>query len=136
MNEPRNANNRKLIRPSLSEVKEQMGQKRRHQKNHQRKRQSPSDQTNAEACYFLKQMQNHTPMALVLHDGEKITGTIEWYDRACVKVNRDGAPNLVVYKTSIKYLYKLNIVDAKVSVSSDPNGKDVANGSAANQTPG
>ncbi len=132
MKEPGNAANRKLIRPSLSEVKEQMNQKKRQPHNHQRKRQSPPDQTNAETFYFVKQMQNHTPLVLVLRDGEEITGTIEWYDRACVKVNRDGAPNLVVYKANIKYLYKLDRDDGKPPAARGPNGKDVTNGSAAN----
>ena len=62
MKEPGNATNRKLIRPSLSEVKEQMNRKKRQPHNHQRKRQSPPDQTNAETFYFVKQMQNHTPL--------------------------------------------------------------------------
>ena len=42
MKEPGNANNRKLIRPSLSEVKEQMNQKKHRQHSQQRKRQSPA----------------------------------------------------------------------------------------------
>jgi host factor-I protein len=31
---------------------------------------------------------------------------IEWYDKNCLKINRVGAPNLMVYKPSIKYMYK------------------------------
>ena len=33
-------------------------------------------------------------------------GWIEWYDKHCLKVNRDRGPNLLVPKASIKYLYK------------------------------
>ncbi len=33
---------------------------------------------------------------------------IEWYDKTCIKVNRDNAPNLLVNKHSIKYMYKLD----------------------------
>jgi sRNA-binding regulator protein Hfq len=51
-------------------------------------------------------MQNRTPMVLVLKDGEELRGYIEWYDRTCLKVNREGEPNLLVYKDSVKYLYK------------------------------
>ena len=32
----------------------------------------------------------------VLLDGEEIEGTIEWYDRGALKVNRQDAPNLLV----------------------------------------
>ena len=70
------------------------------------KKTAPPEQTNAENFYYLKQMQGKTPMTLVMEDGEEIHGTIEWYDKDCLKVNRDDAPNLLVYKANIKYMYK------------------------------
>ena len=70
------------------------------------KKQIPPDQTNAENFYYLKQMQSKTEMVFVLRDGEVIKGVIEWYDRASLKVNREGAPNLLLFKDNIKYLYK------------------------------
>ena len=51
-------------------------------------------------------MNKKTPMAVVFTDGEVVEGAIEWYDRNCVKLNRDNAPNLLVYKSHIKYIYK------------------------------
>ena len=51
-------------------------------------------------------MQTKTPMVLVLQDGEEIHGVIEWYDKYCLKVNRTGATNMLIYKPSIKYMYK------------------------------
>jgi sRNA-binding regulator protein Hfq len=45
-------------------------------------------------------------MVLVLRDGEEIEGTIEWYDRGALKINRRGAPNLLVLKRNIKYIFK------------------------------
>jgi len=67
----------------------------------------PAEQTNAENFYYQKQMQSRTPMVIVLRDGEEIRGIIEWYDRNCVKVNREhGEPNLMIYKPAIKYMYK------------------------------
>jgi host factor-I protein len=68
---------------------------------------SPPEQTNAENFYYQKQMQSRTPMVIVLRDGEEIHGVIEWYDRDCIKVNREsGDPNLMIYKPAIKYMYK------------------------------
>ena len=94
--------NRKLIRPSLNELKEQMNPPRRAQK-----KPAPPDQTNAENFYYVKQMQSKTPMVFVLKDGEELRGTIEWYDKSCLKINREGdLPNLLVYKPNIKYIYK------------------------------
>jgi sRNA-binding regulator protein Hfq len=93
--------NRKLIRPSFTEIKEQLTGPRRAQKNP-----VPPDQTNAENFYYVKQMQSKTPMVFVLRDGEILKGVIEWYDKSCLKVNRDGGPNLLLYKPNIKYMYK------------------------------
>ena len=45
-------------------------------------------------------------MVIVLRDGETLTGVIEWYDKTCLKVNREGAPNLLIFKPNIKYMYK------------------------------
>ena len=70
------------------------------------KRAAPSDSTSAEAYYLLKQMQNRTDVAVKLKDGELLHGVIEWYDRQCIKLNRVGDPNLMIYKDSIKYIYK------------------------------
>ncbi len=70
------------------------------------RRAAPPEQTNAENFYYQKQMQTKTPMVLVLKDGEEVHGVIEWYDKTCLKINRIGAPNLMVYKPSIKYMYK------------------------------
>jgi len=38
--------------------------------------------------------------------GEEIHGVIEWYDKYCLKVNRTDASNVLIYKPSIKYMYK------------------------------
>ena len=95
--------NRKLIRPSLTDLRDQMGSR-----SPQRKKPAPPDQTNAENFYYVKQMQAKTPMVVVLQDGEQIRGVIEWYDQSCIKVNRVSEPNLLIYKPGIKYLYKAN----------------------------
>lgn len=102
--------NRKLIRPTLAEVKDRerdipLQQQRRPQANGQRRR-VPPEQTNAESFYYKKQMDNKTPMVITLMDGEQIRGTIEWYDKGCIKLHREDAPNLLVLKQNIKYLSK------------------------------
>jgi sRNA-binding regulator protein Hfq len=59
----------------------------------------------AELFYLQKQIQSQTPMVIVLEDGEKIEGCIEWYDRQSLKVR--GNVRTLVYKPAIKYMYKL-----------------------------
>jgi host factor-I protein len=95
--------NRRLIRPPLNDIKEQQASKQRSQSV---KKIVPPDTTNAENFYYVKQMQTKTVMVIVFKDGETITGNIEWYDKHCLKINRDGGPNLLVYKPSIKYMHK------------------------------
>ena len=70
------------------------------------KKTAPPEQTNAEQFYFSKQMQSKTTMVVVLTDGERLEGVVEWYDRNCIKLNRIGDPNLLLYKHCIKYIYK------------------------------
>jgi sRNA-binding regulator protein Hfq len=67
---------------------------------------APPEQTNAENFYYQKQMQSKTPMVIVLRDGEEIRGMIEWYDKSCLKVARNGQSNLLIYKPAIKYMFK------------------------------
>lgn len=101
--------NRKLIRPDLTDMKEH-----RHAtpvttpKYFRQRRGIPSDQTSAEANYYIKQMANRTRMVIVLKDGEELRGTIEWYDKVALKVHRPDAPNILLMKDNVKYMYKEN----------------------------
>ena len=96
--------NRKLIRPDLSEIKEQLPSS----KAYRARKPTPPEQTSAEAFYYKKQMDNRTKMVIVLKDGDEIRGTIEWYDRHALKVHRPNEPNILLLKDVIKYMYKEN----------------------------
>ena len=114
--------NRKLIRPSLgrtdhnhaqasmSEHRERPERPDRSERNDRPlgggRKVAPPEQTNAENFYYQKQMQSKTPMVIVLRDGEEIHGMIEWYDKSCLKVTRNGQSNLLIYKPAIKYMFK------------------------------
>jgi host factor-I protein len=124
--ERENFANRKLIRPTLPRVEnhgnhnsspmpaqerrerpERMERSERLMGAQGGKKLAPPEQTNAENFYYQKQMQSRTPMVIVLRDGEEIHGIIEWYDRNCIKVNREnGESNLMIYKPAIKYMFK------------------------------
>jgi len=92
---------RKLIRPSLNQMMERYPSRATG-----RRKQVPAEQTNAENFYYLKQMQARTSMVVVLVDGTELTGWIEWYDKTCVKLNRTDAPNLLLFKHAIKFMFK------------------------------
>ena len=111
--------NRKLIRTTLAEIRER-GERDQHSRPRgggggsggggdagARKR-VPPEQTNAESFYYKKQMDNRTRMVIILTDGEELRGTIEWYDRTALKVHRSDAPNILLMKDVVKYMYKEN----------------------------
>lgn len=98
--------NRKLIRPDLTELKDHRHVAVTTPKHFRTRRGVAPDQTSAESNYYLKQMANHTPMVIVLKDGDRIKGTIEWYDRHALKVHRPDAPNILLMKDTVKYMYK------------------------------
>jgi len=100
--------NRKLIRPDLTEMKEHRHPGVTTPKYFQKRRPVPLDQTNAESNYYLKQMANKTRLVVILKDGEEIRGTLEWYDRAALKIHRPDSPNLLLLKDNVKYMYKEN----------------------------
>ncbi len=97
--------NRKLIRPSLARPEGNGGAPMERRERAPRKA-APAEQTHAENFYYQKQMQSKTPMVIELKDGEEVHGYIEWYDRNCIKLTRNGNSNLLIYKPSIKYMYK------------------------------
>lgn len=108
---------RKLIRPTMpapeqtaesgngtSQIAERPPRTERRERP-QRKSFVP-EQTFAENFYFQKQLQTKTLLTVVLKNGDTINGTVEWYDKNCVKFTRTGKPNLLLYKTAIRYIYK------------------------------
>jgi sRNA-binding regulator protein Hfq len=106
--------NRRLVRPSFNPGHRPENGDRPHRQDRPErpsngagaKKAAPPEQTHAENFYYQKQMQSKTSMVIVLQDDEEVHGVIEWYDKYCLKVNREGEPNLLIYKPSIKYMYK------------------------------
>src|ERR1700686_4713821 len=98
--------NRRLFRPGFPDVKEPSTPRPQHNGPIPNKKPAPPETTHAENFYWVKQMQSHTAMAVVLDDGEVLRGTVEWYDRDCIKLTRQGSPNLLIFKRVIKYVHK------------------------------
>jgi len=117
--EPESFGNRKLIRPSLGREQvrgtEASTERRdrpmrppdRTSPGMSHKKPAPPEQTHAENFYYQKQIQSKTPMVVVTREGEELRGIIEWYDKNCIKLNRAaGQSNLLIYKSSIRYMFK------------------------------
>ena len=65
---------------------------------------APPDETFAEAAYLKELGQKQTPVAVKLATGETVRGWIEYYDQKMIRLTREGAPNLFIYKHDILYI--------------------------------
>jgi host factor-I protein len=64
----------------------------------------PPEQTFAEVRYLKYLIERQIPVRVKLCEGDEVTGVIEYYDRAFIRVTRQGEPNLFIYKHDIKYI--------------------------------
>ena len=110
--------NRKLIRPRLpvSNVPREITRPNGNSKGPRKLiRKAPShlndgatqpEPSHAEVFYFQKQVQTQTPMVVVLDDGERMEGVIEWFDRESLKLRLTTLQRVLIYKTAIKFIHK------------------------------
>ena len=47
------------------------------------------------------------PVRIRLSSNEEVVGVIEFYDANFIRITREDAPNLFLYKHDIKYLYEV-----------------------------
>lgn len=64
------------------------------------------EQTFEEVRYLRRLIENATPVRVKLVDGEEVSGVIEYYDHSFIRITRDAAPNLFVFKHDIKYFFE------------------------------
>lgn len=75
------------------------------QKNKSAKARAP-EQTFEEVRYLKYLIENEIPIRVRLNNNEEVSGTIEYYDTRFIRLTRQGAPNLFIFKHDIKYLYE------------------------------
>jgi host factor-I protein len=69
-----------------------------------RKSAYPAEDTHQEAAYLKTLGEKQKPVRVKLLDGEVVRGWIEYYDRRMIRLTREGAPNLFIYKHEIAYI--------------------------------
>ncbi len=57
-----------------------------------------------EAAYLKDLGLQQKPVTIKLVDGEVVQGWIEYYDKNMVRLTREGAPNLFIFKHDIMYI--------------------------------
>jgi host factor-I protein len=69
-----------------------------------RGRTPPPEDTLEEASFLKGLGEKQIPVSVKLMDGQTVRGWIEYYDRGMVRLTREGAPNLFIYKHEIMYI--------------------------------
>ena len=72
--------------------------------NAKRGRTPPPEDTFEEAAFLKNLGEKQKPVSVKLMDGQTVHGWIEYYDRNMVRLTRQGAPNLFIFKHEIMYI--------------------------------
>ena len=64
----------------------------------------PPDETFQEAAYLKSLGEKQTPVSVKLLDGDVVKGWVEYYDHNMIRLTREGAPNLFIFKHEIVYI--------------------------------
>ena len=65
------------------------------------------DHTEQEVRYLQRLADERIPVRVRLSDNQEVEGLIGFYDAAFIRLTREGAPNLFLFKQDLKYLYEL-----------------------------
>ena len=68
----------------------------------------PPEETFQESAYLKALGEKQAPVVVKLMDGETVKGWIEYYDQKMIRLTREGAPNLFIYKHEIMYIAEDN----------------------------
>ena len=64
----------------------------------------PPEETFEESAYLKSLGEKQKPVTIKLVDGETVKGWIEYYDKNMIRLTREGAPNLFIFKHQIMYI--------------------------------
>jgi host factor-I protein len=64
----------------------------------------PPEETFEESAYLKALGEQQKPVSIKLQGGEVVRGWIEYYDRKMLRLTREGAPNLFIFKSEIMYI--------------------------------
>ena len=65
------------------------------------------EHTFEETKYLKHLIEHQIPVRVRLSNNEEVTGIVEYYDASFIRITRQGAPNLFIFKHDIKYLFEV-----------------------------
>ena len=72
--------------------------------NTKRGRTPPPEDTFEEAGLLKMLGEKQKPVSVKLMDGQVVQGWVEYYDKNMIRLTRQGAPNLFIFKHEIMYI--------------------------------
>jgi host factor-I protein len=91
----------------------------------------PPEETFEEVAYLKGLGEKQKAVNVKLVDGEIVRGWIEYYDRNMIRLTREGAPNLFIFKHEIMYIAEGGVREtsrkrdvAKPAAARDPGAND------------
>lgn len=66
------------------------------------------EQTFEEPLYLRRLIDSHSPICVKLASGQEYRGVVEYYDSSFIRLTREAAPNLFIFKKDIKYLFEID----------------------------
>jgi host factor-I protein len=72
--------------------------------NSKRSRTPPPEDTFEEAAFLKALGEKQRPVSVKLMDGQIVHGWVEYYDKNMVRLTREHAPNLFIFKHEIMYI--------------------------------
>jgi host factor-I protein len=64
----------------------------------------PPEETYEESAYLKALGEKQKPVSVKLMGGEVVRGWVEYYDRNMIRLTREGAPNLFIFKHEIMWI--------------------------------
>jgi host factor-I protein len=76
-----------------------------HANSHGKRGRTPPPEETYEEAAFLKSLgEKQKPVVVKLMDGQILRGWVEYYDKNMIRLTREGAPNLFIFKHEIMYI--------------------------------
>ncbi len=64
----------------------------------------PPEETFEESAYLKALGEKQRPVQVKLRGGEVVRGWVEYYDKNMIRLTREGAPNLFIFKHEIMFI--------------------------------
>jgi len=81
-----------------------MGFNRRGRSGRHKPKAAPPEETFEEAAFLKALCDKKKPVSIKMMDGDVMEGFLEYYDKNMVRLTREGAPNLFIFKHEIMYI--------------------------------